>query len=79
MCVVEEQKENMTDKRTEALALLAVASHKSPHERLMQIVFNALDQQGKARTLDGTPRDVFYVEDELLAKALFAYVRDVLE
>jgi hypothetical protein len=58
-----------------ALNNLGFCRMASPHERLMQLVFNALDAKGLARLADGTPRDVFYVEDEVLAEALGEYAQ----
>jgi hypothetical protein len=49
---------------------LAQACNRFPDQRVMQVVFNALDAKGKARMADGTPRDVFYVSDDDLEAAL---------
>jgi len=45
----------------------------SPSERVAQLMFNALDMDGRARMADGTPRDIFYVTNEELANALTRY------
>lgn len=55
------------------MAALSRAAHASPRERVAQLMFNALDAEGKARRTDGTPRDIFYVTNEELATALSRY------
>lgn len=60
----------------DTLARLTDCAYVYPEQRLMQIVFNALDAKGKARFPDGTPRDVFYVTDAELADALSDYAAD---
>ena len=44
-----------------------------PHLRAMQLAFNALDLKGLARNPNGTPRDIFYVTDDVLVDALYSY------
>lgn len=52
---------------------LVDAANRSPHERISQLIFNALDKQHLARDKDGTPRDLFYTEDSVLTSALEQY------
>lgn len=52
---------------------LTLARIRFPHLRICQLIFNALDQQGLARWPSGEVKDIFYIEDEVLAIALKEY------
>ena len=58
--------------RTVAVALQR-ASLRWPDQRAGQLIFNALDGKGLARYPDGSPRDIFYVDDDQLVDALNEY------
>jgi hypothetical protein len=57
------------------IAALIAAKNRYPKQRICQIIFNALDKQGKARFPNGMPSDLFYVTDQDLADALYKYER----
>lgn len=61
--------------KQDLISALKAASARMPQLRLCQLIFNALDKQpgSLARTKDGTPRDLFYIDDETLFKALNEY------
>lgn len=59
----------------QALIILGHLAQQRPQQRLMQLVFNALDRCGLAKDKEGHPRDVFYVTDKQLLDALDAEIR----
>jgi len=54
----------------QVMQLLAEAQRRFPDQRTTQIIFNAVDAEGEARRSDGSPRDLFYVTDEVLVEGL---------
>lgn len=59
---------------TAVLAALKQASLLHPQKRICQLIFNALDAKGLARQ-GSTPRDIFYIKDEVLLDALTDYAK----
>lgn len=55
------------------LTALEHAQSRYPEQRILQIIYNALDAKGHARQPDGRPSDLFYVTDDTLLEALLAY------
>lgn len=62
-----------TDLKPKARIAAYFARRQYSSERVCQIIFNALDRQGLARWPSGEAKDIFDIEDEVLANALEEY------
>lgn len=63
----------MSNNYVRVTAALTGAFYRAPQLRVCQLIFNALDKKGLAQWPSGEPKDIFYIEDEVLALALEEY------
>lgn len=68
----------MSNLAPQILESLVGLSHKFPNQRICQLIFNAVEDWDEHLTRDefGNPRDLFYLPDDVLVKALNAHLEN---